>query len=184
MDKIIREFKVDRGGRDIIYPFTTFPCVLKKSENAPLEEYLRKTFVEGLPLGVHLSISEMPELIIKFTKIDYPKLVEMAEKASYRGSMSKQHSKVQNYFLDKDPHTIAIEIPVYNDEMLGHIDIIRLLPSGIIEVLDFKPNAHKETKASSQLFRYVQCLAKSLRFPLTQFRAYYFDDKNIYQVTL
>ena len=182
MDKIIREFKVDRGGRDIIYPFTTYSCVFAISTR--LSGYLSDRFTNGVVAKERMSISEMPQLLIKCEKVEYPSLVEMAKNASYRGAMSRQHSKVQNYFLDKDPHTIAIEIPVYNDEMLGHIDIIRLLPSGIIEVLDFKPNAHKETKAASQLFRYASRLSVSLGLPLTQFRAYYFDDKNIYQVTL
>jgi hypothetical protein len=36
---------------------------------------------------------------------------------------------------------IASEVPVYSEELkvTGHIDLLRLAPSSVIEVLDFKP---------------------------------------------
>lgn len=189
MDKIIRQFVVNRGGRDILYPFTTYPCVLGdhddvKSELRPLFKYLRQVFIKGVPTGERRSVTDCEEIIIHTSKIQYPELTEMARRADYRGFTKYQHTRVQGYFMENDPHTLAIEIPVFDGETLGHIDILRVLPSGSIEILDFKPLAHKESKAASQLFRYAQCLSKSLQCPMEKLKAYYFDDKNIYQITL
>lgn len=90
---------------------------------------------------------------------------------------------MQNHFLDNDPETIATEVPVYDDKYLGHIDILRL-GGGLIQVCDFKPKSHRETKAASQVARYMALLAKNTGLPLFLFRGCYFDEKHFYNITL
>lgn len=183
MDKIIRHFKVRRGEREIIYPFTTFSCVLEaektpESVNRTLQLYLKNVFLNGVPANLEKTVTELPQLIMDIEKREC-ELITLAAAASYAGMKNQQHECVQNYFLLQDPHTIATEIPVWDDITLGHIDLIRVL-EGKIQVADFKPNAHKETKAASQVLRYISLLAKQLNLPMRLFEGVYFDAKNAY----
>lgn len=183
MDKITRQFKVLRGDREIIYPFTTFPIIFGKdvgNENMVLSKlvgHLRDVFMFGIPSGDRVSVTELSPVIVTTVKKDC-ELIEFARKADYRNRMNQQHACVQNYLLDFDPKTIAIEVPVWDDLTLGHIDVIRIDTK--ITVADFKPEAHKETKASSQVIRYILLLAKLLDLPTSMFEGVYFDDRNAY----
>lgn len=85
MDRIIRQFKVKRGERDIVYPFTTFPCIFDaKVKGEKLMAYLGQVFTQGIPAGERLSVTSLPELIVKCEKIE-DKLTEFAAKADYKG---------------------------------------------------------------------------------------------------
>ena len=187
MEKIIRQFKVKRGEKEIIYPFTTFSCVfdaekLPASPNRTLQEYLREIFMSGVPSGERNSVSDLSQLIVETVKQESD-LVELARKANYRGLRNKQHECVQNYLMDNDPHTIAMEIPVWDMFTLGHIDHIRITGEKI-GVWDFKPLAHKETKAGGQVLRYISMLTKQLDLPLRLFEGGYYDDSNCYLIKL
>lgn len=187
MDKIVREFKVLREDREMIYPFTTYSCVLDSppSDNRLREKvftYLRSVFLSGCPsLDGKVSVTERPPLMVKIERRKSD-LTELALKSDYRLRGSFQHAFVQKYFLENDPYTIATEVPVWDEKLSGHIDLLRLFP-GKIQVPDFKPEAHKEKKAGSQVYNYIILLSKALRLPLSCFEGVYFDDRNAYFLT-
>ncbi|MFX1604930.1 MAG: hypothetical protein ACFFDD_03415 [Promethearchaeota archaeon] len=51
-------------------------------------------------------------------------------------------------FIQKDPHTIAIEVPVWSEryKLTGHVDLIRYV-DGVIHVCDYKPGPLERTKS-------------------------------------
>lgn len=185
MEQIVRKFKVMRGTFEMIYPFTTFSCVfeaekLPESPNKVLQKYLRDVLTQGVPPGERASVSQLPKIMVEKVEVQSD-FIEMARLANYRGLGKGQHECVQNYLLLNDPHTIAIEIPVWDENHLGHIDNIRIKDDKI-GVWDFKPNAAKETKASGQVLRYVLMLSKALNLPLRMFEGGYYDDTNAYLI--
>lgn len=187
-DLITRTLQVQRDDRTTEHVFTTFasvfdPLTVHHTKNGQLlAHYLRECFIMGEPHH-RASVSAAPELVAKIVKVDSD-LIELAQKAEYHKRQQWQHTIVQKYLLDNDPCTLATEAPVWNEHFLGHIDLLRVLDSGIIQVADFKPEAHREKKAASQVYRYATMLAAKLLLPLDAFDAVYFDDRNCYKVIL
>ena len=183
MNTIIRNFTTMRGDKEINYPFTTFPEILGEGRpegNAgKLFDYLKDVFINGIPDNSVPSISEMNELFVDIVR-EENNITTLASLAEYEGQKFNQHNIIQEFLLKEDPLTIATEIPVWTDEMQGHIDIIRILENDIIQVLDFKPLAHKERKAPSQVWRYRKALSKRTGIPAKNIQAGYFDNKNSY----
>ncbi|MFW9805323.1 MAG: hypothetical protein ACFFFK_01180 [Candidatus Thorarchaeota archaeon] len=62
-------------------------------------------------------------------------------------SYSSDHSILKMFVL-KDPHTIAIEVPVWSEryKLTGHVDLIRYV-DGFIHVCDYKPGPLERTKS-------------------------------------
>lgn len=104
------------------------------------------------------------------------------------------HSKVQLFMLENDNDTVAIEVPIWlnpheveqynsifgSDEPLtGHIDVIGI-EDGNIWVWDYKPNAHKEKYADTQVYFYALMLSKRTGIALDKFRCGYFDWEKAY----
>ncbi|MEM3126975.1 MAG: PD-(D/E)XK nuclease family protein [Candidatus Woesearchaeota archaeon] len=104
------------------------------------------------------------------------------------------HSNVEIFLLENDPHTIAVEVPLWllpeeienyertfqsNEPLTGHADIIRI-EDNKIWVWDYKPNANKEKYASAQVFFYALMLSKRTGIPLSFFRCGYFDENQAY----
>lgn len=101
------------------------------------------------------------------------------------------HSKVQVFMLENDKSTIGVEVPIWlePDEisnfkelfkeelpLTGHIDVLRV-DNNKIWIWDYKPNAHKEEYAVTQVYFYALMLSKRTGIPLKDFRCGYFDDK-------
>ncbi len=188
-DIITRRFVVQRGNRDIVYPFTTFSEIFVKKERPPIVDmlinYLREVFLNGVPKQTDdtKSISQMNELVLKGDWREYrdhEDICDLAKEADYQGRGHGMHATVQEYFLKNDKFTVATEIPVWDEEenTSGHIDLVRVLDADKIQVLDFKPKAYREKKALSQVFRYRKTLAKRTGIPLKNIEAAYFDDEN------
>lgn len=104
------------------------------------------------------------------------------------------HSKVQVFMLEHDKKTIAAEVPIWaskeelpmfnelfsNSSMItGHIDVLRV-EDGKIWVWDYKPNAHREEYATTQVFFYALMLAKRTGIDLSNFMCGYFDSNIAY----
>lgn len=104
------------------------------------------------------------------------------------------HSKVQSFMLERDDKSIATEVPLWftPDEMreyekllgttsplTGHIDVLRV-EEGNIWVWDFKPHAHKEKYAHTQIYFYALMLSQRTGIPLENFRCGYFDEAIAY----
>jgi hypothetical protein len=106
----------------------------------------------------------------------------------------ENHPKVQNFMLENDNKTIAIEVPLWlNDHELslyneifntketltGHIDILRV-EGDKLWIWDYKPNAYKEKFASTQVYFYALMLSKRTGISLENFRCGYFDWKDTF----
>ena len=104
------------------------------------------------------------------------------------------HMNVQMFMLSYDSKTIAIEVPLwilpeeyekFNElfdsklPLTGHIDVLRI-EDGKIWIWDYKPNAHREKYAMTQVYFYALMLSKRTGIPLEDFRCGYFDDKDTY----
>jgi len=104
------------------------------------------------------------------------------------------HSKVQLFMLENDTNTVAIEVPIWlnNNEiegyhslfgsyepLTGHIDVVGV-EAGKIWVWDYKPNAHKEKYANTQVYFYSLMLSKRTGIPLERFMCGYFDAERAY----
>ena len=181
MEIIQRKIKQKRGERTIIYPFTTYSIIFQSALiTDPIQRavcyFLNEMFTHDLP-DKRSSVSQQKELITQTSQSNKHEIIEMCRLAEYQGAGRKQHDVVQQYFLENDPCTIAIECPIFDNELLGHMDILRVL-SDRVQILDFKPNAHKETKAASQILRYRRLLRQKL--PGVKIEAAYFDENNIY----
>ena len=112
------------------------------------------------------------------------KLAEFALTACTKNN--KRHTTVEKFMLINDSSTIACEVPIWfwdttkNIGLCGHIDILQIR-RGRIYILDYKPNAHKEsvTNVASQLYNYAIGLCFRTKVPLSMIRCAWFD-KNIY----
>ena len=103
------------------------------------------------------------------------------------------HMKVQKFMLENDTKTIAVEVPLWiepdelnplnifqcKDPLTGHIDVLRI-EEGNVWIWDYKPNAHKEVYASTQVFFYALMLSKRTGIPLENFRCGYFDSQSAF----
>lgn len=112
--------------------------------------------------------------------------VELAKGAQYKGWGNQQHKIVQRYFLNNDPDTIAVEVPVWDKEkeIAGCIDILRVdTARGKVQILDFKPEAHKcVNQAMTQVHYYKEMLIKCAGVPRGAVECYSFDDNRCYSL--
>lgn len=188
-DKITRVFTRERFSTDgtpfvLYYPFTTYSFIFshdygKEAYFTSLCIYLEVLFTHGIGDDCpRKSVSSGSKLVVNVENRPSD-LCKFAANAQYQEREHWQHRAVQEDLLKLDPTTIATEIPVFDEDWIGHIDILRW-KDGKIEIADFKPNAHRETKAAGQIFRYRNLLAKALNIPATDIQACYFDDKNAY----
>jgi transposase-like protein len=97
-----------------------------------------------------------------------------------------RHAAVEDYFIACDRNTIAVEIPVVCNipevgAIAGHIDILQMNRGGIY-ILDYKPNAAKESPAKvvTQLTLYAAALVQSAGLTWDEIRCAYFDEEDYY----
>jgi len=189
MEKITRFIQKERRPDFVqTFPFCTYDIIFDnqvKQDNpklALLFLYLEQMFHDGLPAR-EKSASKMPELMIETKEHIGHEFSRMAKEANYRGQGNRQHAIVEKYFMDNHPDCIATEFPLYDDEMSAFGDI--LLASGRpfqITVLDFKPDAHKEKNAPTQLFYIRKLLAEMTKIDPKRIDCFYFDDTSCFEV--
>jgi hypothetical protein len=111
----------------------------------------------------------------------------------------KRHETLQRFMLINDSVTVAVEVPVFltqedisyyhsrrfdldfeTDVITGHIDFLQIR-NGHIHILDYKPDAKKETHAHVQLTIYALALARRTRLPLKFFKCGWFDEKDYFE---
>ncbi len=110
------------------------------------------------------------------------------------GRYNTAHSQVQVFMLENDDKTVAAEVPLWlepeeaefyqglfrtSEPLTGHIDLLRV-EDNKIWVLDYKPNAHMEKFAATQVYFYALMLSKRTKIPIEKFRCGYFDWKDCY----
>lgn len=189
MDKITRYLIREReNGYQQVFPFTTYSLIFNaekwpKDENAhKLFKFLQRSFLMGFK-GLSKSPSSMPELIIDKRKVHQSELCDYAKLSEAAGRGKKQHEIVENYFLENHPDCIGIEVPMNDGEVEGCADILLMQQDPfMIKILDYKPNARNEKKASTQLFYYFKALTMQTGINEQYFELYYFDENDCYQV--
>ena len=101
--------------------------------------------------------------------------------------------------LVNDSVTVAVEIPVFltkedleyyrglgfaldfeSSVITGHIDFLQIR-NGHFHILDYKPEARKETHAHVQLTIYALALAHRTGLPLKAFKCGWFDEKDYFE---
>ncbi len=102
------------------------------------------------------------------------------------------HMKVQSFMLENDRNTISMEVPIWlnhhelesyksifqsEEPLTGHIDLLRIEDERVW-IWDYKPNAHKEKYASTQIYFYALMLSNRSGISLDKFRCGYFDSDN------
>ena len=111
----------------------------------------------------------------------------------------KRHEILQGFMLMNDSVTVAVEIPVFLTKhdieyyriqrfelafesavATGQIDFLQIR-NGHIHILDYKPEARKETHAHVQLTIYALALARRTGLPLKFFKCGWFDEKDYYE---
>jgi hypothetical protein len=104
-----------------------------------------------------------------------------------------RHEAIQRFMLANDSATIAVEVPVYllpneapdlnlDGALTGHIDVLQIR-GGKVWILDYKPEARKETRAKHQLYLYARALSVRTGVALGCFGLAYFDDRDYYEVS-
>ncbi len=186
MDIITRTFtKEVSKDRTLRFNFKTYDCIFRHltpdDKNGLILHYLNAVFTGGRESKDN-SPSKAKKLMLDVKKIESP-LTAFAKKAEYHESRHYQHLKVQNAFMSHDRNCIAVEAPVYDNEMSGFIDILRIPGPGKIQVAEFKPDAHRDRHAPTQVYYYCKMLSECSGIPLENIEGVYFDDKNAYQIT-
>jgi len=111
----------------------------------------------------------------------------------------KRHETLQRIMLVNDSVTVAVEIPIYltatdlayyrhhgfnldfeAEVVTGHIDFLQIR-NGRLHILDYKPEARKETHAHVQLTIYALALARRTGLPLRLFKCAWFDEKDYFE---
>lgn len=151
-----------------------------------LNDYCHRIMTEKLPdlfeFGPRASRMRTPRCFV--SSVTHPITKFASASLLYRGEYANNHARVQNFLLENESRTIAIELPVWfqNGEgvenLTGHIDVLRLTDK--IEIWDYKPAADKERYASSQLYWYARMLSARLNVPLAEMRCGYFDEKKAF----
>ena len=156
------------------------------AENCP-----NKLFQEG---GARCSDGNLPELTLQLVRKD-TNAVPLARLGLVLAKHRRgRHEAIQRFMLANDSATIAVEVPVYlypneapdlklTDVLTGHIDVLQVR-YGKVWILDYKPEARRETKAKFQLYLYARALSARTGIPLSRFGLAYFDDKDYFEVSL
>jgi transposase-like protein len=154
------------------------------AENCP-----NQLFQEG---GARCSDGNLPDLQLKLVRKD-TSAVPLAKLGLVLAKHRRaRHEAVQRFMLANDSATIAVEVPVYlfpkeapdlklADVLTGHIDVLQVR-FGKVWILDYKPEAKRETRAKYQLYLYARALSVRTGIPLSRFGLAYFDDRDYFEV--
>ena len=124
-------------------------------------------------------------------KVDDHPIIGDARKSREHAKFKSRHENLQQWFLLNDPHAIVAELPVWMDEkessehlqlrfpLTGHIDLLRYNDS-LVEIWDYKPNAHREKWAALQVYLYARLLSLRARIPLSAIMCGYFDESTAF----
>jgi hypothetical protein len=76
--------------------------------------------------------------------------------------------------------SLGFDLDFESDVITGHIDFLQIR-NGHIHILDYKPEARKETHAHVQLTIYALALARRIGLPLKVFKCGWFDEKDYFE---
>jgi predicted RecB family nuclease len=108
--------------------------------------------------------------------------VELAKLAAAITKDNKQrHQIIEDFMLINDTATVAVEIPVYLNNLTGHIDILQIRYHKIY-ILDYKPTPVNKKQTINQLKLYRKALSKRTNIPEHKFKLAFFNDKGYYEL--
>lgn len=187
-DVMQRVYTKHRATASIEYPFTTFSSIFdpKPFDVDYLDRlaiHMRRSFIGGFSPREKGCSDSAEQYVLDFKQV-HNEMILYAAKSNYEGKGNKMHDTAQNYFMLHDPCTVCIELPLYGNDRQGFADIIRVTDEGIIQICDFKPNAHKEKprKVLTQLFHYKKMMCELCQIQPYLVECYYFDGYNCYQL--
>lgn len=184
-DKVVRYYSKTRdSGFVTVHDFTLYSSVFDRGvrhdsfDLHKLHIFLADVFMEDMPER-DKSSSSAAVLDVDWKEHETD-LIEHADKSNYRGWGRNQHPIVQRYLHENDAFTIASEVPLWDEEKTGFIDVLRVHKDGRIEIADFKPKAAKEKKAASQIKHYKDMLCNMAHISPDKVFCTYFDDEDAY----
>lgn len=168
-----------------------------KSVHSCLQNYLL-TLPMTCPYNYFLSGPRASSFILKMD-IDIKHLcshdlLRLSGEALKDRKLKSAHEDVEKYLLERDPKSIAGEVPVwleppetkkilnylFDGTLTGHIDLLRNEENGIIGIWDYKPHAKYERRAHIQVYLYSLMLSQRTGIPLDNFLCGYFDSEDAY----
>jgi len=171
--------------------------VLCKDDLIHLKDYLNGIFNE-CPNDYFLTGPRSSKLRfdmeIKPTEVACHEVCKLAEHGLNNAHYGTAHTNVQMFMLQHDCSTIGVEVPVWleskeletfekvfgcKEPLSGHIDAVRI-EDGKVWVWDYKPNAHLEKYATTQVFFYALMLSRRTGISLDKFMCGYFDEDTCY----
>jgi len=165
------------------YKFQYHSLKLQVTKNPLIISYIRRVHANHLPNVKNLKrASDICKTIrkpVRATKKINP-ASEFAKLALEISPSNKhRHSTIQNLMLINDSSTIATELPVYNTQLLGHIDILQYRFNQFY-IMDYKP----EIKRSSlhQALLYKQLLSACAKIPLANITAACFNENTYIEI--
>ena len=151
------------------------------AENCPNE-----LFQEG---GARCSDGNLPELGLQLVRKD-TNAVPLARLGLVLAKHRRgRHEAIQRFMLANDSAPIAVGVPVYRypneapdlklaDVLTGHIDVLQIR-YGKVWILDYKPEAKRETRAKFQLYLYAKALSTRTRISALSIRSRLFSTTRI-----
>jgi len=178
----VYRFQVHRAKLELLTQPNTQPATGSSIDFTGLKEYLasiethfpHQLFQEtghrssNFPAKIHPPVTRKENHTTRFAGLALPTAP----------NNKKRHETLQRFVLINDSVTVAVEIPVFltredvryycmrgfdldfeTDVITGHVDFLQIR-NGHIHVLDYKPEARKETHAHVQLTIYALALAR------------------------
>tara|TARA_Y100000310_G_C20621352_1_gene783485 strand:- start:620 stop:1270 length:651 start_codon:yes stop_codon:yes gene_type:complete len=193
---VIKQISLEHKGGFYFYGTHNLKCKELTNGFSPLLRFLEKMFGDCpndyFNSGPRSSSLKFGLNNLKLTQITGHEVSDLAKhgleinKERYKSN----HMRVQMFMLENDNKTISVEVPIwikreeidnykglfdsYDKPLSGHIDILRI-EDRKIWIWDYKPNAHKEKYAATQVFFYALMLSKRTGINIDHFRCGYFD---------
>lgn len=193
-----------------VYRFQVHNAKLELSLESPAHRHLSplKGYLDGVQHGFpHALFQDAAERSSTFPAELAPAVVRKENGATRLAALvlptspnnKRRHETLQSFMLVNDSVTVAVEVPVYltrqdiayyrsrgfalgfdADVVTGHIDFLQIR-NGFLHVLDYKPDARKETHAHVQLIIYALALARRCNLPLKDIKCAWFDEKDYFE---
>jgi len=199
----VYRFQLHQAKLDLLTQSTPLPAAHNSGDIASLKEYLA-SIETHFP---HHLFQATGHRSSKFPADLRPPIVRKENHATRTAALvlptslnnKKRHETLQRFMLINDSVTLAVEVPVFltKDDIgyyrsqgfhlefdsaviTGHIDFLQIR-NGHIHILDYKPEARKETHPHVQLTIYALALARKASLPLRLFKCGWFDEKDYFE---
>ena len=174
---------------------------LREFLEAVQRECPHQFFQKGMRMSEQKVKFDMEKVIIRKKRNFANRIADLALQAVSDNKL--RHRTIQQFMLCNDSVTVAVEVPVYMDELdlehmqdelkfkiplkiekviTGHIDLLQVR-NGAIHILDYKPNAAKgkAVKTINQLTLYALALSRLTGLRVYDFKCAWFDEEDYFE---